>query len=453
MTRLMLLVLAVAGVGCAVPKNAGFDDVERMLADRTGTQLHWNRGTLEDAQAAEHVRKILGELLTVDTATEIALLNNPRLQATYERLGVAQAEVVQAGLLRNPRISGHVGFPIGSTTYEWQVSIASEFIDLFLIPLKRRFARAEFRRVKLEVAQEVLDLAAEVRNAFYGVQAAAQILEMRHTVLEAAQASAELAARQHEAGNLSDLDLSTEQALYAQAKLDVARADAEFTLARERLTELLGVWGRDVEWKIAPRLPEIPAAEPALEHLEKFAIEHRFDLQAAREEMASLAAALKIQKGTRIIGGLEAGVSAHQDADGPRTVGPDLSIEIPLFDQKQAAIAKLVSQWREAYQRLQARGLAIRSQVRSARARVLATRDAAEFYRRTIVPLRERIVGLSQQHYNAMLLGVYQLLNAKQNEVNAYREYIEVVRDYWIARSDLEHAVGARLAPTKGEAK
>ena len=46
-----------------------------------------------------------------------------------------------------------------------------------------------------------------------------------------------------------------------------------------------------------------------------------------------------------------------------------------------------------------------------------------------------------------MLLGVYQLILAKQSEFDAYREYIEALRDYWIARSDLERAVGTRLAP------
>jgi cobalt-zinc-cadmium efflux system outer membrane protein len=62
-----------------------------------------------------------------------------------------------------------------------------------------------------------------------------------------------------------------------------------------------------------------------------------------------------------------------------------------------------------------------------------------------MIPLREKVVRLSQEQYDAMLLGVYQLLAAKQAEVTAYREYIEAVRDYWLARSDLERAVGGRL--------
>lgn len=64
---------------------------------------------------------------------------------------------------------------------------------------------------------------------------------------------------------------------------------------------------------------------------------------------------------------------------------------------------------------------------------------------KVVVPLRENIVRFSQEQYDAMLLGVYQLIAAKQSEFAAYREYIEALRDYWIARSDLERAVGGRI--------
>ncbi len=92
--------------------------------------------------------------------------------------------------------------------------------------------------------------------------------------------------------------------------------------------------------------------------------------------------------------------------------------------------------------------------MRQARNRLVAARTTIDYYAKTLVPLRERIVALSQEHYNAMLLGVYQLLQAKQNEINTYREYIEVVRDYFIARADLERAIGTRLAAaSKGDRK
>jgi cobalt-zinc-cadmium efflux system outer membrane protein len=80
-------------------------------------------------------------------------------------------------------------------------------------------------------------------------------------------------------------------------------------------------------------------------------------------------------------------------------------------------------------------------------------RQAAEQYRSAIIPTREHVVELSQQEYDSMLLGVYQLVAAKRSEVSAYRDYIDTVRDYWTARAELERALGAPLpiAAVSGE--
>src|SRR5205823_13130676 len=142
------------------------------LAERTELRVHWNQGTDADRRIADETRMLLSRELTMDAAAQIALFNNPQLQATYERLGVAQAEVVQAGLLRNPTLSLHWGFRVADTGPDELVgSLTGAFLDLFLMPLKKKFANAEFRRVKLEGADAVLATVAEVRQAFYTVQA------------------------------------------------------------------------------------------------------------------------------------------------------------------------------------------------------------------------------------------------------------------------------------------
>src|SRR5688572_31413757 len=92
--------------GCArVPREAGFSDVRKTVEQRTGQQVHWNQGSEADQRAAQSVRELLAAELTADAAVQIALLNNQSLQATYEDLGIAQAELVEAGLLRNPIFS------------------------------------------------------------------------------------------------------------------------------------------------------------------------------------------------------------------------------------------------------------------------------------------------------------------------------------------------------------
>ena len=312
--------------------------------------------------------------------------------------------------------------------------------------MRKRVAATELEATKLEVGDHVLELAGRVREAFYTAQASEQTAAMRVLVDEAAQTSAELARRQHEAGNMNDLALNNELALAARTALDQRRAQGDAVVARESLNKLMGVWGLRTAWKMPPRLPELPKEEAPIEHLESTAIARRMDIGAARRNVQAMGYALGLARTTRWVGSVTVGVETGRLRHNRRfSFGPTVTLEIPLFDQRQAQIARLEAFKRQGENELQALAIDVRADVRASRARVLTSRAVVDDYGKVIVPLRENIVRFSQQQYDAMLLGVYQLIQAKQSEFDAYREYIEALRDYWIARSDLERAVGVRL--------
>jgi cobalt-zinc-cadmium efflux system outer membrane protein len=294
------------------------------------------------------------------------------------------------------------------------------------------------------VGNAVLDLAARVGKAYFVVVAAEQTLSLRRTIAEAEQASTELTQGQRDAGNISDLTAASQRVLYDQARLEVVRAEAERASAREELTQLMGLWGGEVAWTSVDRLPEVPAQEPALEHLESRGVAERLDLAAIRSEIQALNYALNLAKTSRWTGSIDVGVDVARLNSGTIVVGPRGSIELPIFDQRQATIARLEARLRASEQLLAARAIEIRSEVRDARNRVLYARQAIGKYQTDVIPHREQVVALSQQQYDAMLLGVYQLIQAKQSEIAGYREYIDAVRDYWIAKTDLQRAAGGR---------
>ena len=83
--------------------------------------------------------------------------------------------------------------------------------------------------------------------------------------------------------------------------------------------------------------------------------------------------------------------------------------------------------------------------MRAARAQAAANRELALSVRDTVLPQRQEVLRLTLQQYNSMLKGAYDLLGAKAAEAAAERSYVEAWRDYWIARADLERAVGGKL--------
>src|SRR5688572_17379055 len=201
----------LALAACAsIPEEAGFPDAAALVHERGGLEIRWNRGGPEDADVTARVQALLERELDAEGAVTIALLRNRHLQALYEDLRIAQADLVEAGLLRNPIFHHEALFPDGGGRVGLDLGLEQEFLSILYLPLRKRVAAASFEATKLRVAEHVLALAGTVRMAFYHLQGAEQLVDLLRTAHEATEASAELAQRLHEAGNLRDLDLANE---------------------------------------------------------------------------------------------------------------------------------------------------------------------------------------------------------------------------------------------------
>jgi outer membrane protein, heavy metal efflux system len=440
--RLLVVFFAIAvstaGLAYAQP------DLEQTVRDRTGKQIELRKDL--DDQTAQHIHALVHRPLTVDSAVQVALLNNRELQATFEDIGIAHADLIEAGLFKNPTFFISARFPNrppSATNIE--TSIAEDFFDVLLVPLRKKVAANELARTKLRVGDEILKLAAEVETALYEMQAQQQLLARLTAINETEAAALELSIRQHEAGNIPDLDLANQQATYSQIKLDANQVAIAISSSRERLNRLLGLWGDDTDWKIVEELRAVPAQDLPERGLESIAMNQRLDLEAAKSEVLALVQSLGLTKTYRYVGAIEFGVDSERDPDRQRVTGPTLKLDLPIFNRGQGRVAKLEAQLRQAERRIEADAIAIRADVREARNRLIAKRDLAIYYRDNLLPERRRVLELTLKSYNSMLKSPYDLLLAKQNELSAEKGFIDAWRDYWIARSDLERAVGGRL--------
>ena len=433
--------------GCAgMPKETGFKDVQQLVNDRSDYRLQWIRNSDEDRQVQEAIAKLLTDELTVEEAVQIALLNNRSLQAIYEELGVSQADLVKAGLLKNPTFFGLVRFAEDSsedTNLEFEVSL--DFLNILMRPARKKLAAAQFEQTKLRVSGEVLKMATAVKQAYFEVVGAAQINKMREQIAQASKNAFEFAQRLYTAGNISELELKLQHVQYEQSRLDLAASQNAIFATREQLTRLMGVWGKQTAWQAANQLSDIPSEEISLDQLESQAIANRLDLMVARHETEILAQALGITIDWRWLGSAEIGISAERETDGSWLAGPSFSLELPIFDQHQADIARIESQLRQSQNKIYALAVDIRSEVRTLRDKLMMTRNLIEHYKAVIIPLREHIVVLTMQKYNYMLTDTFELLMAKQQEYEDYQKYIEAVRDYWITRAELQRTLGGRL--------
>ncbi len=451
----LLVLLGVVGVGggCAtVDPGAAFIDVSGKVRERSGEDARFMRSPAEAKEIEALVRGILKDELNADAAARIALVNNRDLQATLQDLGIAQADLAQASRIANPHFSGFVRFPDGAPTGQnLEVSLVQDFLDILMQPLRKKFAAAQLEATKLRVGHELIRTMADTKVAFFTLAAREQLAERLALILDIEQTAAEFARRQSIAGNINALELLSREAAASEAAIAVATTRVEARRDRERLNRLMGLWGADIEWKIAAGLPPLPREEVATENLESFAISNRLDIEAARWGVETVGRALALKQKTRYFPvGINIGISHEKGTDGQRVMGPSLDIQLPIFDTGKASIARLKAEYERTQRQLEGLAINARSEVRESRDVMLSAREVKERYETVLLPQRVKILEETTLHYNMMLKGAYDLLLAKQAEAAAERGYVEAWRDYWIARTELERSLGGRL-PNAGD--
>lgn len=436
-----LALLALAG--CAsFSGDAGMGAIDSLVQARTGAPARVLKTDADRRALDELLQARLAQPLTVDGAVEIALLNNRTLQASYWELGIAKADLVQAGRLQNP------AFGFKRTRDGDAVSIERtltfNLVSLITAPLASRIEGRQFEQTRLQVAGEAVQVAADTRRAWVEAVAASQAADYARQVAGAAEASAELGQRMRQAGNWSAYDQAREQAFYAEAMADVARATQAATAAREHLIRLLGLWGTQAQLRLPERLPDLPAAPRDIADVEQRAVRERLDVQAANLATQRTATALGLTRATRFINVLELGAVRESDG-GARVRGYEVTLEIPLFDWGGARTARAEAVYMQAVNRLAATATDARSAARESYQGYRNAYDVARHYRDVVIPLRKKISDETLLRYNGMLLSTFELLADAREQRAAVNAYIGALKEFWLAESSLETALGGRL--------
>lgn len=418
-----------------------FAEVDVAVGRRIGVEPVRVRG--QSASIAAEVDRLLAAELSEETAVKIAILNSSRIREVYEGLGVRRADLVQAGLLSNPVFSGNAKFFSGAT--EIEIGIAQSFLEIFYIPLRERVAAARLAAAKASVAREVIATVFAVRRSFVRLLAATEVVEMRRRVLVAAQASSKLMQKLHDAGNVTDPQLTADHAAEARARIDLASAESKVPEARERINVLLGLWGARVAWNVPARLQWNVAAKNEFEGVEGRAVVASLDLAENLAELESLAELAGLESWEAAIGRGEIGPAVKHETDGKWGAGPEVSLALPIFDQGQAKRARAEAMVRAALAHHESLAVEIRSAARTFRERIIALADRTAYVKDVLLPLRARLVGETLQYYNAMQIGAFDVITAKQQEIEAGGEYIELMREARLARLDLEELLAGRL--------
>ena len=430
--------------GCAAfSPDAGMSGVADVVSNTIRKDVIAVRSVEDGERADALVTQLLRRTLSVESAVQIALLNNRGLQAAYNELALAEADAIEQSLPPNPtfslsRISGDGGF-------EFERQVVGDILALATLPFRSEIARRRFHEAQLRAALETLRLAADVRRAYYQAAGSSELAALLSDTKTTAETIAQLAEKLGQTGGLNKLDQAREQVFYAEITADLATARQQATSARERLARLLGVWGGQVDFKLPKALPALPRSPKSLPNIEVEAVGRRVDLQMARIELDLLAKALNLTEATRFVTLLDlAGISRKtKEPEGApfRQRGFDLQLQIPIFDGGEVRVRQAAESYNIALNRLTEKAVNVRSEARDAYRVYRSTYDIAGNYQREVVPLRNIISDEAQLRYGSMQIDVFALLAEAKLRIAAQRASIDARRDFWLAHSDLQSVV------------
>ena len=434
-----LAALALAGCATADPA-ATVSATGRTLAAKGIAGVDWRRDEAAVADALALSRELLAAPLTAESAAEVALLRSPALQAALAELGVAQADLAQATRLANPGLS--FSTLKGGGHEQTTTGLFADVVDWLTQPLRKRLAEGELERVKLEVGAAVLEQVIAAKLALVELQAAEALAERLAVIEQIDRAAADYAQALRAAGNLTALERANAEAGWAETWGEAGEARAEAARRREAVVRALGLSGVET-WSVAPLedLPPAPEVGPA--ELEAFAVDERLDLAAARWAVDALERARKLHRRTRWLPvGVELGWERERDIAETTIEGPTVELALPIFDTGRASLARHDAEIARGRAQLASLEIAVRSEVREKAGDLAAAHELATHYRDSLLPLRFEVLEGTLREYNQMVSGTFDVLIAKQEQIDAERRYLRALAGAWAARIELDRAVG-----------
>lgn len=423
--------------------DGGVGRVSSLSEERTGHPVQ----LVKPDEHGERLAQLLSSPLTPDGATELALLNNKRLQVALADLGIAEADLGQSGRLRNPGLS--FGRLSGGGETEIERAILFDLAGLLTMPMRRAIEERRFGQAQLQIALQAVRTATDARRAYFQAVAAQQSLRYLQQADLAAQASAELAQRMTAVGNWGKLEQAREQAFRAEVAAQLVRAEHTARVSRERLVRLLGLSDEHALLALPDRLPDVPVVLESRDRMESRALAQRLDVQVAKFETESTAKSLGLTRATRFVNVLELGYRSKSANSVPRVDGYEVELSLPLFDWGTARVRRAEAIYLRSLQRTADIAVQARSEVRELHSAYQSSYQIARHYRDEIVPAKKRVSDEVLLRYNGMLSSVFELLADARSQMASMSAAIDAQREFWVADTDLQFVIhGGSLLPT-----
>ncbi|MDP3275060.1 MAG: TolC family protein [Deltaproteobacteria bacterium] len=406
--------------------------------------------TLESAEipveTLANVRATLAHPMSDEDIVRVALSNNRALRGQLRELGVFHGRMVQDALPSNPSVNFDLRRSTDPTQFlQGDVSLEFDVMHSLLAPMRAGPARSELDAARHRVANDVIALGLRVRAAVYALQAAQAQLVIATRTLDTFAAARDAARAYLAAGNSYTLELANHEATYQTARVTVAELELSVADHREALQRLLGVHGEETQWTLANLLAEVPPTLDPFDGFEQQVITRSLAMAEARSTLESHARRAGYERTRGAIPDVSLDVHAEQDGNFWE-LGGGARVTLPIFDRRQGAAMASESAFDGALERYVGLAVDLRSESRQALNHLRSAHARYLQFSTQILPARRAVLEQTMLQYNAMQIGVYTLLAARRDELDAQLRALDARREFWTAQATVDAMLAGHRA-------
>lgn len=433
-TEIALLGAALLLAGCATPS------LPQLHAQTQ--ELRAQRSVV--ATGASRLATELAQPLDADRAVRVALLNNPAVRATLAQLQAAQGDLYDALRPANPTVDlASLDAAGGVTRVVWSVS--QPLLDLLFTSYRRRHGELAMREAQQHVADQLLRLERDVRQAWLQHAAATLRLRVAQRAAEAAELAARLSQSYHAAGNISELQWRAEQSLASEAQLQLAAREAGELNTRTPLLDLLGLKHDQQGLSFDERLILPAAMSPDIAALATQALQQRLDLAAQSAALEIAQRESRHSRRWRWLPGAELRIGSERETGQATLTGPGATLQLPLPNTGAGRIARAAALVEVRAAELAAQQLAVQNRIAQDGALLAIAGRSFDMHARKLLEVNQRMLELTAEQHNFMLIGSFELLAARRRQIDGSDLWIDAIESWWRAFNDLSYESGTAL--------
>lgn len=375
-----------------------FEYIQKQAIERTNSNIFWNCSNIPNLNKEEKINKILAKGLSRDEAITIALMNNKKLQASLESIGIAKADFDNSQLFSNPKFLATILFPSkdhpqfnniiidSALNFRWYQSLS----DIWKVPLKSKIFKNELEIAILDIVELIFSIIEQTKKTYDEKLYVQTQLKTIEEIIEETKKLQSLIAKSNTKED-NKVNIHNVNLVIGYWQLQYIDFETKLQVTDIQLKKILGLELSIPPIVLTDSLEDGLIELPNLEQLESLALKFRPEIQKEIEKINKFENLIRYEK-SKLFDQVNIGFECIKGFYGEKSVGPFFFLDLPLFNQNQTEVSKAKFLLEQSKKNLINLELEIKSEVFRIYKEFQATIKKINIYKKMILSSSEKLI-------------------------------------------------------------